>query len=250
MATDIAAAAEALLQARRTRLWLDALPDGAKPQNMQDVYAIQALVAAELGPVAAFKVGAASPTAEPGGAPIHAATLRFDATPFDAAEFSVIGIEAEIGFRMGADLPPREVPYSRQEVLEAIATMHPVIEVVNSRFKAIGPDKLSHSADQGSHGGLVVGPALADWRHIDPPSVPVRLTFNGKIVAEHTGGNTAGEPIRLVQWLANEGARAYGGLKAGMVITTGSCTGMLMVQPGIRAHAEFEGVGAVETAIL
>lgn len=250
MATNIAVAAQALLQARRSRQWLDALPEEGRPHSLEDVAAIQAAVAAELGPVAGWKVGAASPEAEPAGAPLHAATLRWDNTPFDAAEFNLIGIEAEIGYRLGADLPPRETPYTREEVLAAIATLHPTIEVVDSRFKAMGPDKLSHAADQGSHGALVIGPAVTEWRHITPPALPVRFSFNGQVVVEHVGGNSAGEPIRLLQWLANKGARAHGGLKAGMVITTGSCTGMLMVQPGIRARAEFAGVGAVETAVL
>ncbi|HWX46462.1 MAG TPA: fumarylacetoacetate hydrolase family protein [Roseomonas sp.] len=249
MAIDAAAAAAALLEARRSRRWLEALPEGARPADMEDVYAIQALVAAELGPIAGWKVGAASPTAEPGCAPLHAQNLRFDATPFRAAEFNITGIEAEIGYRLGADLPPRDAPYSREEVMAAIATMHPTIEIVDTRFVRLGLDPLSHSADQTSHGALVVGPALAYWQRIAPPGVPVRLSFNGTVAVEHVGGNSAGEPIRLVQWLANTGARRYGGLKAGMVITTGSCTGNILVSAGTKVRAEFQGVGVVETEI-
>ncbi|MFC3127559.1 2-keto-4-pentenoate hydratase [Pseudoroseomonas globiformis] len=250
MATDFQAAANALLRARRTRVPLDALPAAARPTSIDDVQAIQELVAAELGPIVAWKVGAATPSAEPGGAPIHAATLRHGSEPFRATDFNLIGVEGEIGFTLGSDLPSRDTPYTREEILEALATMHPMIELVDSRFRAIGSDKLSHAADQGSHGALVVGPALADWRHIDPIAMPVRLTLNGKVALEKIGGNSAGEPIRLIQWLANTGSRPYGGLKAGMVITTGSCTGMPMVEPGVRVRVEFEGVGAVETAVL
>jgi 2-keto-4-pentenoate hydratase len=250
MATDIAAAAHALLRARRERQWLDALPEGARPQTLDEVYAIQALVASELGPVAGWKVGAAMPQAEPSGAPLHADTLRWDATPFRADAFNLTGIEAEIGYRLRANLPPRDAPYSRDEVLDAIDALHPTIELVDSRFEAMGPDKLSHAADQGSHGALVIGPALSEWRHIDPPTLSVTLSFNGTVAVQHVGGNSAGEPIRLIQWLANTGARAFGGLKAGMVITTGSTTGMLFVPPGTRVLAEFAGVGVVETAVL
>lgn len=250
MATDIAAAASALLKARRSRTWLTGLPAGARPENMEEVYAIQAAVAAELGPIGGFKVGAPAADAEPSGAPLNAQQLRFDATPFEAAIFNITGIEAEIGYRLGADLPPRETPYTRDEVMAAIATLHPIIEVVDTRFTALGvTDALSHAADQINHGALVVGPAVADWRHIDPPALPVRLTFNGAVAAEHVGGNAAGEPIRLVQWLANTSARRFGGLRAGMVVTTGSCTGLLLVPPGTAVRAEFTGVGVVETAI-
>ena len=144
----------------------------------------------------------------------------------------------------------RDAPYSREEVLDAIESLHPTLEVVDTRFTALDQDPLSHMADQTSHGALVVGPAVADWRGIHPPALPVRLSFNGTVAVEHVGGNTAGDPIRLLVWLANEGARRQGGLKAGMVVTTGSCTGNILVPAGTRVRAEFTGVGAVETAIL
>ncbi|PHK95280.1 2-keto-4-pentenoate hydratase [Pseudoroseomonas rhizosphaerae] len=251
MATDLAAAAAALLEARRSRQWLAALPEGARPATQEEAVAIQALVAEALGPIGGWKVGAATPEAMPGCAPLNTRDLRFDDTPFSAAAFNITGIEAEIGFRLGADLPPREKPYSREEVMAAVASLHPIIEIVDTRFKALNStDPLSHVADQINHGALVVGPALESWRHIDPPNEPVRLTFNDKVAVEHVGGNTAGEPIRLLQWLANEGARRLGGLKAGMVVTTGSCTGLLLVPPGTRVRATFRNAGTVETAIV
>ncbi len=42
------------------------------------------------------------------------------------------GLEAEIAFLIGKDLPPREKPYSRDEVVAAIASCHPAIEVIES----------------------------------------------------------------------------------------------------------------------
>lgn len=251
MATDLAAAAAALLEARRSRQWLTALPEGARPATQEEAVAIQALVAEALGPVGGWKVGAATPEATPSCAPLYASNLRFNSAPFAADEFNITGIEAEIGFRMGADLPPRDEPYSREEVMAAVASLHPTIEIVDTRFTALNStEPLSHVADQVNHGALVVGPGLESWRHIDPPNEPVRLTFNGKVAVEHVGGNTAGEPIRLLQWLANEGARRFGGLKAGMVITTGSCTGLLLVPPGTRVRAVFRNAGTVETEIV
>ncbi|ONG56262.1 2-keto-4-pentenoate hydratase [Pseudoroseomonas deserti] len=250
MATDFAAAAQALLDARRSRRLLTHLPDGARPQTAEEVVEIQLLVAAERGPIAGWKVGAASPEAEPSGVPLHQADLRFDARPYPARAFNITGIEAEIGYTLGADLPPREAPYSREEVLAAIATLNPTIEIVDTRFERLAiSDPLSHAADQVNHGALVVGPAVADWQEIDPPKLPVKLTFNGRVAVEHVGGNSAGEPIRLIQWLANKGAKRFGGLKKGMVITTGSCTGNILVEAGTAVRAEFEGVGAVETEI-
>jgi 2-keto-4-pentenoate hydratase len=250
MATDIAAAAEALLRARRDRNWIAALPEGARPADMAEVYAIQQRVAEARGPVGGWKVGAANPEAVPGAAPLNATDLRLTPEPLSAARFNVIGVEAEIAYMLGRDLLPREAPYSRAEVLDAVESLHPVIEIVDTRFIRLNvSDPLSHSADQGNHGALVVGPALTDWRGIDPVNQPVRLLINGQVVLEHVGGNTAGDPVRMLQWLADTGARAYGGLSAGMIITTGSCTGLKMIEPGTRVMAEFPGLGSVETAV-
>ena len=52
--------------------------------------------------------------------------------------FHIIGIEAEIAYSFARDLPPEDAPYSREAVLDAIASMHPAIEVVDTRFQTFG----------------------------------------------------------------------------------------------------------------
>ena len=42
--------------------------------------------------------------------------------------------EPEFAFRMRIDLPPRPTPYSVEEVLAAVDTLHPAIEIPDSRF--------------------------------------------------------------------------------------------------------------------
>ena len=42
--------------------------------------------------------------------------------------------EPEFAFRMQTDLPPRTSPYTVQEVLDAVDTLHPAIEIPDSRF--------------------------------------------------------------------------------------------------------------------
>ena len=42
--------------------------------------------------------------------------------------------EPEFAFRMGRGLPPRATPYSVDEVLRAVDTLHPAIELPDSRF--------------------------------------------------------------------------------------------------------------------
>ncbi|MBV9736357.1 MAG: fumarylacetoacetate hydrolase family protein [Acidisphaera sp.] len=247
---DVAAAAEALLAARRTRQWLTALPEGARPQDDGDAYAIQDEVAKRLGPVGGWKVGSATPQSEPFRAPIQADAIFENTDRVPASLFHVIGVEAELAYRFGRDLPPRDAAYTREEVLAAVDTLHPVIELVDTRFTAPGAtDPPSHRADHNNNGALAVGAAAPAWRGIDPLRQPVRLTIDGALRHEGVGGNTAGDNIRLLVWMANQGARSLGGLRAGQIVTTGSCSGILFVDPPARLAAVFEGVGRVEIEV-
>ena len=43
--------------------------------------------------------------------------------------------EAEFAFRMARDLPSRKTPYSMDEVIAAVDSMHPAIEIPDSRYR-------------------------------------------------------------------------------------------------------------------
>src|SRR5580698_10412329 len=88
-------------------------------------------MAAVLGPVGGWKVGAPTPEAVPIYAPMPKAWIVPSGATL-AGPHRYRGLEAEIAFVMGEDLPPREKPYSREEVVAAIASCHPVIEVLET----------------------------------------------------------------------------------------------------------------------
>ncbi|ALG75238.1 2-keto-4-pentenoate hydratase [Azospirillum thiophilum] len=239
---------ESLIAARETRQWLTGLT--TPPADKAEAYAVQDAVARRLGPVTAWKVGAPAPDAEPFRAPINAATVFDGADRLPAKLFQVIGVEAEIAYRFDRDLPAREQPYTREEVLDAVASVHPAWEIVDTRFTGFGSqDGLSHMADQFNHGALVVGPAIADWRSLDPLKESVTLEVNGETKVETVGGNSAGDPVRLLVWMANVGARSFDGLHAGDVVTTGSCTGTVFVEPGSRSVARYGTMGTIELTV-
>jgi 2-keto-4-pentenoate hydratase len=243
-------AADALIAARRSRHLLDALPQSARPTDKAEVYVIQNEVARRSGPVTAWKVGASSPDAEPSCAPINADTLFFDVERLPADMFNVIGLEVEIVYRLKRDLPAREDPWIREEVLDVIASIHPGFEICDTRFVTYrSQDPLSHLADQANHGALIVGPAAANWRAIDPVRQPLTLDIDGERRIDVVGGNSAGDPVRLLAWLANVGAAPFGGLHAGDTVTTGSCTGTIFIKPGSRAVATFPGLGSIALTV-
>lgn len=243
-------AVEALIAARKSRQTLDALPAAARPTTLEEAYAIQCEVARRLGPVTAWKVGAPGPDAEPSCAPINTATVFLGVDSLPADMFHVVGIEAEIVYRLACDLPLRDEPWTREEVLAAVDSVHPAFEICDTRFTTFGSqDALSHLADQANHGALIVGNAAANWRSLDPVRQPITLHIDGQRAADVVGGNSAGDPVRLLVWLANVGARPFGGLHAGDCVTTGSCTGTIFIQPGRHCAATYPGLGAIELTI-
>jgi 2-keto-4-pentenoate hydratase len=156
------------------------------------------------------------------------------------------GVEAEIAFLVGKDLPPRNPQYTRDEVLDAMASCHPAIEVLESAFTAPVLPNPGPQSDLQTNGGFVYGPAFAGWRNADFSKESVVLSIDGVVRVERTGSNTSGDLLRLLPYLANEGAARTGGLHAGQWITTGSWTGLTLATEGSTVDACFSTAGRVQ----
>lgn len=229
----------------------DDLPPELRPRGWADAYAVQDAVVRRLGPVAGWKVGATTPEAEPFRSAITASTLHASPARLPLADFAFVGLEAELAYRLDHDLPVRDRPYETEEVAAAIAAIHAAIEIVDTRFARFGAvERTTQAADRMNHGALVVGSGAADWAAFDPPSRPVELRISGRDPVRTVGGNSAGHPLRMMVWMANLGARSLGGLRAGQVVTTGSCTGTIFVDRPCRVAAEFPGIGIAELDLV
>ena len=245
--TDAATqAAELLLAARRDPAKrLAELPDALKPADKPAAFAIQRKVAASFAAIGGWKVGAPGPDAPPLCGALPLAGIAPSPATFSSKTHVLRGIEAEVSFRLARDLPPRAAPYSREEVIVAIAAAHPAIEVLESRY--IDPDSvdpMSNLADTQSHGGFVFGAPVVDWQRIDFANETVEQYVDGALQKSGTG-NPVGDMIRLIVWLANDGAVWAGGLKAGQYVTCGSWTGKSVVGPNAKVRVRFPSLGEV-----
>jgi len=77
----------------------------------------------------------------------------------------------------------------------------------------------------------------------------VQLTIDGTVRFDGPGEDSAVGPGHFLVWMANHGAHAHGGLRAGHLVTTGSCTGTIFVEPGAHVSAVFPGLGAIDLTI-
>jgi 2-keto-4-pentenoate hydratase len=250
----IAAAARTLNDYWRAGTKLESLDASIQPQSRADGYAIQAALANHWpGQLFGWKIAATSEAGQkhinvggPLAGRIFAETVIADGgtAPMKGNEMRVG--EPEFAFRFARDLPPRANPYSVHEVLEAVGTLHPAIEIPDSRFAYFtGAGEAQLIADNACAHLFVLGaPTGADWRSRDLIEERPVITLRGSQYTGH-GRNVLGDPRVALAWCANE-LRSLGiTLRTGEVVTTGTCHPPLPIQSGDFLAADFGVLGKV-----
>jgi len=218
------------------------------PTDPAMAYAIQDATVARLGPVGGWKVGARSADATPSCAPLPASGLRAAGWASQAGErWRLRGVEVEVALRIARDFDPGDRVATREELAALFDAVIPAIEVVESRFADFeGSDPLAQLADLQSHGALVLGePVAMSLDAVDLRSLEAFLAFDGRQVARTRGGHPTGDFWRLLSWLGRHCAMRGMPWRAGQIITTGSCTGMLFAPEGAHVEARLAGIGTV-----
>jgi 2-keto-4-pentenoate hydratase len=252
-------AAELLLQARGDHRKLDRLPEDCTPTTVAEGDAIQDALAELWGlEVAGWKVGAASEAAmamlktdAPFAGRVFAPYLLESPAEVSVSALHKLMVECEFAFRLGRDLPPRDGDYAHDEVVDAVDMAYPAIEVINDYWVNGFELGVAHLvADNGSNGGLVLGPAIPDWRDRDLAAHHVTLSLDGEPVAEGQGSAILGHPLNTLVWLANDLSKRGIGMTAGQVTTTGTMTGMTPCQPGQTAKGDYGDAGTVQVTFV
>jgi 2-keto-4-pentenoate hydratase len=233
---------------------LAALPEDVRPRTREEGYRIQAeLEARTRHPLFGWKIAATSTAGQRhinvegplAGRLLRERTFDNGATlPFGDNHMRVA--EAEFAFRMGRDLTPRWDPYEVPEVLDAVESLHPAIEVPDSRyhdFTLVGAPQLI--ADNACAHLFVLGPPVRTWRDVDLVDHRVLGAIIGGVAHEGKGANVLGDPRVALAWLANELSSLGITLRAGQVVTTGTCLTPLPIAPGSRIVADFGRFGIV-----
>lgn len=218
------------------------------PPDARTAYAVQDATLQLVGTAGGWKVGARAPDAEPGCAPLPVQGIVPSGATLAGPPWRMRGIEVEVAVRLRSDIDCGDRVPTRQELVRAIDTVLPVIEVVESRLGDWqGSEPLAQLADLQNHGALVLGaPAAVDPAGLDLRDVEAYLAFDGQPVASARGANPAGDAWRLLGWLARHCALRGCPLRAGQVITTGSCSGMLYAPEGAHVQGHIKGLGLVE----
>jgi 2-keto-4-pentenoate hydratase len=254
-------AAEAIADALAARRPLTPLDPAIAPADPAEGYAVQAALARRLGafPPAGFKIGATAATMQlhlgirtPAAGFMMRSGLLPSGSTIPFRSWLTPGVECEIAFRLGRDIPPGD--HRPEALAAAVAAVLPAIEIVENRYQGgVGIGTPMLIADRFFHGAAVIGADAEDWpagrlAGRDLAAARGRMTVNGTVFGEGQGGDLLGHPLAVLRWLAaSPAAAAFGGLRAGQVILCGSVTPPAWLSGPAEIAVGFDGLGTVTT---
>lgn len=246
------------------KLWSDgavteALPETIRPASREEGYAIQhGLEVFSSSARYGWKIAATSEAGQahigvdgPLAGRVLAETVFEPGAVIDVSNNRMRVVEPEFAFRFGQAIEPREQAYSVDEVLAAVEDLHLCLELPDSRFAdfaSVGGPTLI--ADNACAWKLVAGPAVdADWRTIDLSQHEVCCSVGDRYTRQGIGSNVLGDPREALAWLVNEVSSLGITIEAGELVTTGTCTIPLEIEPGDQVSADFGDLGRISVRI-
>jgi 2-oxo-hept-3-ene-1,7-dioate hydratase len=259
---EIAAAAESLDTAERTRVQTALLSLQHPGMTMDDAYAVQSAWVRrkiEAGrKVIGWKIGLTSKAMQyalnidiPDSGVLLDDMLFEDGATISAGRFIQPRIEAEIAFIMKA--PLRGPGITVFDVLNATDYITPALEILDTRILRVDPETkkartiVDTISDNAANAGIVLG-----GRAMRPDAVDMRwmgaiVSRNAEVEETGLGAGVLNQPARGVAWLANRLATYGDGIDAGQIVLAGSFIRPVEARHGDTIIADFGPYGTVSS---
>jgi 2-keto-4-pentenoate hydratase len=237
-----------------------ALPSELKPSNRHEGYAIQSLLEARSAqPLYGWKIAATSIAGQahigvdgPMAGRILAERVLAEGASVSLTNNRMSVAECEFAFKMKRTLVPRAQPFTVEEVMAAVGSLHPAIEIPDSRYEkfetAGAPQLIADSAC--AHLFMLGKASTSNWRVLDlaTHAVTASVTNSQGVFKHHhgVGSNVLGDPRIALTWLANELRELGVAMADGQVVTTGTCIVPIPVVAGDQVRVSFGVVGDIE----
>ncbi len=247
-------AASWLLNARAFGEPFSVIPEEFRPGTIADGMRVSEEIARRMGRrTLAWKAGFSSPgqmtefgLSSPPWGRLFEGMIHESPMELPARIFIQPLMEAEVAFRLGTDLRPRNGGYSADEVLDAVAAAHIAIEGANVRFRdGLGAGLPSIVADSFAAQSFIVGPEIVDWRSQDLNTLAVELIVDDKVKGSAFEGDARCRPVEVLFALANDFSARGISMEKGQYVTTGAAAAPILAQPGQRVVASFGDIGEV-----
>jgi len=213
------------------------------------------LMSEAAGAPAGYKIGLTSARMQkmcgidrPVAGVVLASRIMKSGAVLQARRYHHLGLEFEVGVRLGRDLPRDEAPFTKDRVAQAIDGVCAAVEVVDDRHADYSTlEALSLIADNSWNAGAVLGAFSGSWDNLEAATGIVRL--NGQEIDRGYGRDVLGHPFVPLTWLANHLAEAGGALRAGDVVLTGSLIPTRFPREPGAYRFDLAGIGAVELTV-
>ena len=235
------------------------LPETCRPSSRAQGYACQAALPAASGrEVLGWKIAATSDAGQrhiqvsgPLAGRIFSGQMLAPGAVVPTAGNRMRVAEPEMAFVMARTLAPRATPYTTEEVMAAVESLNPSLEIPNSRFEPFtGAGEAQLLADNACAHQFMLGTAAPElWRSLDLSQQPVHATVtqsDGQRWARAgSGAAVLGDPRSALTWLVNELSGLGMALQAGQFVTTGTCMPPLALREGDQVLADFGALGQI-----
>ena len=264
----IVAAANELYRQHQAREHFAILPPEICPRDLDEAYRVQAALqrlyeqAAGGRAVGGHKVALTSQAMQelcradqPAGASIFADVVYDSGVTVRHADYVNLGVESEMAFRLGADLPDIGRAHDIDSVGPALSGCMAAIEIIEDRnadYTTFGPGAplFCTIADLGWNRGCVLGAETTDWRDLDLAGLHAVMEINGKVVGEGHGRDALGHPLTSLAWVANHRISQGAHLRAGEVVMTDSVVATRPLKPGDVMRTVFETLGEARINVV
>ena len=226
---------------------------GALPSSLAEAYARQD-AAIELWPdqVVGWKVGKIPSSwvdivgEERLVGPIFAAHVQHQQSgqtlPIAVIDGGFAAVEAEYIFVVGQSAAADRIDWTPETAAAMVSELRIGIEFAGSPLATInhlGPAVVV--SDFGNNAGLLLGPAITDWRSHPLESLRCETFVAGRLVGRGGAASISGGPLTALAFAMNRCARRGRPMRAGDVVSTGASTGIHDIRIGETARVEFAG---------
>ena len=155
------------------------------------------------------------------------------------------GFEPELCLRVSNELSG---DISMATARGAIDGVYPALEIIETRGDLSAQIAVA-MADNAQQKTIILGNPVP-LAGLGLQDIEATIQINGNTVATGRGDAVLGNPINSVIWLARKLTEFGRAIRAGDLIMSGSFTRQFPIEPGDRVHADFKGIGDVQTAML
>jgi len=257
MTISIRSAVECLIEAQANTRPLPPLSETHGEFTLEDAYAIQDALGAELSrrghKTIGWKLGATSPSGqavmgvkEPACGFLTSRQYA-SGSEVSARQFISLGVEAEVAFKMRTRLAGPGV--TADTALRAVDGAVSALELPDFIFSG-KPNVSDFVASSVIARAIVLGSPLVPLSAFDVSREEVVFEHNGETVGTYTSAEVMGNPLNALAWLANHLVTRGLALEPGDIVMSGAISKMLRPKIGDAIRANFAHLGSVSVKLV